>query len=87
MSRSYKKTPICGYTKATSDKEGKKQINKRLRKEEKRNLKYSVVNNILDNFNSTHRDFISKYSYLPKDGKQFVFIDNNIDDYRKTLKK
>lgn len=89
MSRSYKKTSICGYTKKESDKPGKVMINKRIRSMEKRNIGRALKNDSLDNFFTTSSNSIFKYGYLPKDGKQYLNIDDfeDKDYFRKCIQK
>lgn len=91
MSRSYKKISICGYTNADSDKKGKRQINRRLRGIEKANIHRAISKGgSFDDFITTDINVIQKFSYLRKDGKQFIDIRNYTDDldyFRKCLKK
>lgn len=86
MSRSYKKVPICGYTTAVSDKKGKKQINKRFRLIEKKNIYDHLNNDSFEDFVSSDINSIPKYTYLPKDGKQYLTT-TDIEIRRKSLKK
>lgn len=89
MSRSYKKISICGNTKKESDKVGKTMISKRLRAKEKRNISRCISLNNFEDFSTTLVDSISKYSYLSKDGKQYLNI-NDFDDrdyFRKCIQK
>lgn len=88
MSRSYKKTPICGYTKANSDKQGKKMISKRIRMIEKQNIHSCLNHDNFDDFSTTSKEQIPKWTYLAKDGKQFLHDDClDLETLRKCLKK
>ena len=85
MSRSYKKTNICGYSTSVSDKPGKRQINSRLRMKEKLNIHRHIDD--FEGFVTTHKDDVEKYSYLPKDGKQYIHMNGDPVAFRKSLKK
>lgn len=65
MSRSINKTPIIGYTTATSDKPGKKQANKRFR----RKTKVEVLQG--KEFFTLRKRQTSAWD-MPKDGKHYV---------------
>lgn len=65
MSRSRNKTPIIGYTTATSDKPGKKQVNKRFRSKIKVELQQGKEIFTLHKRQTTAWD-------MPKDGKHYV---------------
>lgn len=86
MSRSYKKQPYCGYTTAVSDKIGKKMINKRFRLIEKNNIKNCIEEHGYDNFVTSDINQISKWTYLAKDGKQYI-KNYKIGSFCKDLKK
>ena len=65
MSRSFNKTPIIGYTTATSDKPGKKQANKRFRRKAKVEVQQGKE------FFTIHKKQTTAWE-MPKDGKHYV---------------
>jgi hypothetical protein len=65
MSRSRNKTPVIGYTTATSDKPGKKQANKRFRRKTKVELQQGKEIFAIHTRQTTAWD-------MPKDGKHYV---------------
>jgi len=78
MSRSYRKTPICGNTKAESEKEDKKIANRSFR----RKTKMQLINSdeeLLFNI----RQVCDGRGYYSKDGKQWIDKEEHPDIMRK----
>jgi hypothetical protein len=65
MSRSFNKTPIIGFTTATSDKPGKIQASKRFRRKTKVDLQQGKE------IFTIHNKFTTPWD-MPKDGKHYV---------------
>ncbi len=81
MSRSSKKVPITGNTKAESEKTDKQIANKRMRVRLKQQL--SVINDFYDVFSPNKRFFSNVYSFA-KDGKRrFIVTRDNVRLLRK----
>lgn len=89
MSRSYKKSPICGNSKAISEKQEKLKANRKIRIAERVNLRKHSIDSFENHITILPRDKGGS-EYLRKDGKQYLderdFIDN-LDYFRKCLKK
>lgn len=81
MSRSYRKSPICGSA-ADSDKPYKKQIHRKQRRKDKIKIKQG-------NFDELGRNIPYDSWSSPKDGKSKFFILKKIDPklYRKLMRK
>lgn len=67
MSRSFKKTPICGYA-CASDKKGKQQANRKFRRIEKSLLKSEKF----ENLPMKVKEIFDTWD-MPKDGKGYFF--------------
>ena len=71
MSNSYKHTPICGYSKAESDKKDKRFANRNLRRESKETINTALNNDALDGLVVPIMREVSCIWTFAKDGKQF----------------
>jgi len=77
MSRSYRKSPFCGFTKATSEKAFKQSEHRAFRRKE------SVMLNdpdCWDDFYLPEREM--KTTYGPKDGKLYLLSHDDFDAVR-----
>lgn len=70
MARSYKNTPISGYTTCESDKKDKQKASRTTRRRERVALKNVSLADAGEGHLGTHR-FEDNPSYFSKDGKQF----------------
>lgn len=70
MTRSFKHTPICGHTKAESDKEDKRRFNRRNRRKVKSSL--SKHKEDFDGFPEKVEHHKNGSWYFAKDGKQYI---------------
>ncbi len=71
MSNSYKKTPICGITKAESEKKDKRFANRNLRREAKETINTALESDTFDALIvPIMREVSCRWSFA-KDGKQF----------------
>ena len=75
MSRSYRKTPVMGYTKCHSEKFDKITWHRRLRSQER--IKLSSINN-LDDYITVDRREVSNPWSMGKDGKQYFSLSKQI---------
>lgn len=66
MSRSYKKTPICGNAISVSDKKGKQIANRKFRCAERTLINSSRFDDLPINMNQVYNVWS-----LPKDGKRY----------------
>lgn len=71
MSHSYKKTPICGFSKAESNKKDKRFANRNLRRESKETINNALSMDNLDNLAVPIMRECSCVWAFAKDGKQF----------------
>ena len=78
MSRSFRKTPICGWTMAKSNKEGKIISSRRLRHAQKR-----CLSDEWDDMIIPIRDDVYNRFDLPKEGKNFF----NPEEWPKLMRK
>lgn len=82
MSRSYRHNPFCGYTTARSDKPGKVNANRSLRRRAVAKLRSCTD---FDNFIGPVISDVSHPWDFPKDGKQRISKDSPY--YAKVLRK
>lgn len=82
MSRSKRKTPICGHSKKKSEKKYKQLVNRRLRK--------SVSNSdlLLVEIFPVSFELSNPYT-MTKDGKQWIGIGSScdLDEYKRCMRK
>lgn len=71
MSHSFKKTPICGFSKAESNKKDKRFANRNLRRESKETINNALSMDNLDNLVVPIMHECSCIWTFAKDGKQF----------------
>lgn len=81
MSRSHRKTPICGITTARSEKFDKKMWHKRLRTKEKIRLEHEDT----EDFIPIHKHKVGNVWSMQKDGKQR--FDKDSPYYEKLMRK
>ena len=81
MARSFKKTPICGHTKAETDKQFKELSNRKFR----RKVKSAIYNDYFSDFDNNityprkSKDVENQFN-SDKDGKQYLpksFLEKN----------
>lgn len=81
MSRSYRKTPIYGWSTAESDKEFKKQYNRNHRRRSKKSIDNDEYDMLINN---VHKAPYADYWNSPKDGKQYfpMMDEDEFDNHR-----
>jgi len=82
MSRSRRKTPVCGITTARSEKKDKRLVNRKLRRVTNEMLKGSQLE---DDLIFPEKRDVSDVWLMEKDGKQW--LDPNDPENRRALKK
>lgn len=78
MSRSFRKTPIFGFTTAQSEKEDKKIWHSRLRSREKQQLQQSAHSDPESHITTVELDVSNVWAFS-KDGRQYFSVKRHAD--------
>lgn len=86
MSRSRKRTPFIAITNAESEKQDKIFAHRRYRRVLKNIISYSIIKQNKDIILPKERE-LSNIWCFSKDGKQYIFPENNPTYYKKSMRK